>query len=37
MKKKIIFILLFISLCLMAQNVPQTIDYQGRLADSDGN
>ncbi len=30
-------ILLFISMCLWAQNVPQTIDYQGRLADSDGN
>jgi len=29
--------LLFVSLCLWAQNVPQTIDYQGRLADSDGN
>ena len=30
-------ILLFISMCLWAQNVPQTIDYKGRLADSDGN
>ncbi|MCK5051232.1 MAG: tail fiber domain-containing protein [Candidatus Cloacimonetes bacterium] len=30
-------ILFFISVCLWAQNVPQTIDYQGRLADSDGN
>ena len=37
MKKTIIIILLFISMCLWAQNVPQTIDYQGRLADSDGN
>ena len=37
MKKTFIIILLFTSLCLMAQNVPQTIDYQGRLADSDGN
>ena len=37
MKHLFIIILLFISLCLMAQNVPQTIDYQGRLADSDGN
>jgi len=37
MKKTFIIILLFASLCLMAQNVPQTIDYQGRLADSDGN
>ena len=37
MKKTFIIILLFISLCLWAQNVPQTIDYQGRLADSDGN
>ncbi len=30
-------ILLLTSMCLWAQNVPQTIDYQGRLADSDGN
>ena len=37
MKHLFIIILLFTSLCLMAQNVPQTIDYQGRLADSDGN
>jgi len=37
MKNLFIIILLFISLCLLAQNVPQTIDYQGRLADSDGN
>ena len=37
MKKTFIIILLFISMCLWAQNVPQTIDYQGRLADSDGN
>ncbi len=37
MKNLFIIILLFISLCLTAQNVPQTIDYQGRLADSDGN
>jgi len=37
MKNLFIIILLFISLCLMAQNVPQTIDYQGRLADSNGN
>ncbi|MDA3814221.1 MAG: hypothetical protein PF570_08215, partial [Candidatus Cloacimonetes bacterium] len=37
MKKTFIIILLFTSLCLWAQNVPQTIDYQGRLADSDGN
>ena len=37
MKKTFIIILLFTSLCLWTQNVPQTIDYQGRLADSDGN
>jgi len=37
MKNLFIIILLFISMCLWAQNVPQTIDYQGRLADSDGN
>ena len=37
MKKTFIIILLFTSLCLWAQNVPQTIDYQGRLADNDGN
>ena len=37
MKNLFIIILLFISLCLTAQSVPQTIDYQGRLADSDGN
>ena len=37
MKNLFIIILLFTSLCLWAQNVPQTIDYQGRLADSDGN
>jgi len=37
MKHLFLIILLFISLCLWAQNVPQTIDYQGRLADSDGN
>jgi len=37
MNKLFITILLFTSLCLWAQNVPQTIDYQGRLADSDGN
>ncbi|MCK5051230.1 MAG: tail fiber domain-containing protein [Candidatus Cloacimonetes bacterium] len=37
MKKTIIIILLFTSMCLCAQNVPQTIDYQGRFADSDGN
>jgi len=36
-KNLFITILLFISLCLWAQNVPQTIDYQGRLTDSDGN
>ncbi|MDA3813544.1 MAG: tail fiber domain-containing protein [Candidatus Cloacimonetes bacterium] len=37
MKKLFIIFLLFTSLCLWAQNVPQTIDYQVRLADSDGN
>jgi len=37
MNKLFITILLFISLCLWAQNVPQTIDYQGRLADNNGN
>jgi len=37
MKYLFIIIFLFISMCLWAQNVPQTIDYQGRLADSDGN
>ena len=37
MKKLFIIIVLFTSMCLWAQNVPQTIDYQGRLADSDGN
>jgi len=39
MKKLILFfsISFLISMCLWAQNVPQTIDYQGRLADSDGN
>ena len=37
MKNLFIVILLFISLCLTAQTVPQTIDYQGRLADSNGN
>ncbi|MEA2097437.1 MAG: hypothetical protein U9P73_12205, partial [Candidatus Cloacimonadota bacterium] len=37
MKKTFIVILLFISMYLWSQNVPQTIDYQGRLADSDGN
>ena len=37
MKKTFIIILLLSSMCLWAQNVPQTIDYQGRLADSDGN
>ena len=37
MKKLFILILFFISMCLWAQNVPQTIDYQGRLADIDGN
>jgi hypothetical protein len=37
MKNSFIIILLLTSLCLWAQNVPQTIDYQGRLADSDGN
>ena len=36
MKKKFIILLLFVSLCLWAQ-IPQTIDYQGRIADSDGN
>jgi len=36
MKNLFIIILLFTSLCLWAQ-VPQVIDYQGRLADSDGN
>ena len=37
MKNLFIIILLFISMCLWAQNVPQTIDYQGRLADNSGN
>ena len=37
MKNLFILVLLIISMCLWAQNVPQTIDYQGRLADSDGN
>ena len=37
MKNLFIIILLLTSMCLWAQNVPQTIDYQGRLADSDGN
>jgi len=37
MKNLFILFLLITSLCLWAQNVPQTIDYQGRLADSDGN
>jgi len=37
MKRLILLVLLFTSMCLWAQNVPQTIDYQGRLADSDGN
>jgi hypothetical protein len=37
MNKLFIIILLFTSMCLWAQNVPQTIDYQGRLADSSGN
>ncbi len=37
MKNLFIIILFLISMCLWAQNVPQTIDYQGRLADSDGN
>ena len=37
MKNLFIIILLFTSMCLWSQNVPQTIDYQGRLADSDGN
>ncbi len=37
MKNLFIIILLFSSLCLWAQNAPQTIDYQGRLADNDGN
>jgi len=37
MKNLFIIILLLTSLCLWTQNVPQTIDYQGRLADSDGN
>ncbi len=37
MKNLFIVTLLFTSMCLWAQNVPQTIDYQGRLADSDGN
>ncbi|MDA3813545.1 MAG: tail fiber domain-containing protein [Candidatus Cloacimonetes bacterium] len=36
MKNLFIIILLFTSLCLWA-HIPQTIDYQGRLADSDGN
>jgi len=36
LKKKFIILLSFVSLCLWAQ-VPQTIDYQGRLADNDGN
>ena len=36
MKHTFIIILLFTSLCLWVQ-VPQTIDYQGRLADNDGN
>ena len=36
MKKSFIILLLFVSLCLWAQ-IPQTIDYQGRLADSSGN
>ncbi|MDP8269403.1 MAG: tail fiber domain-containing protein [Candidatus Tenebribacter davisii] len=37
MKNLFILFLLITTLCLWAQNVPQTIDYQGRLADSDGN
>ncbi len=37
MKNLFIIFLLFTSMYLWAQNVPQTIDYQGRLADSDGN
>ena len=37
MKNLFIIILLFISICLWAQNVPHTIDYQGRLADNTGN
>jgi len=37
MNKLFIIILILISMCLWSQNVPQTIDYQGRLADSDGN
>ncbi|MDP8201672.1 MAG: tail fiber domain-containing protein [Candidatus Tenebribacter burtonii] len=36
MKNLFILFLLITTLCLWAQ-VPQTIDYQGRLADSDGN
>ncbi|MEA2097256.1 MAG: hypothetical protein U9P73_11285 [Candidatus Cloacimonadota bacterium] len=37
MKKTFIIILFLTSMCLWAQNVPQTIDYQGRLADNNGN
>ena len=37
MKNLFIIILLLTSMCLWAQSVPQTIDYQGRLADIDGN
>jgi len=37
MKNLFIIILLFTSLCIWAQNVPQIIDYQGRLADNSGN
>ena len=37
MKNLFIIILIITSMCLWAQNVPQTIDYQGRLADNSGN
>jgi len=36
MKNIFIILLLLVAMCLWAQ-IPQVIDYQGRLADSDGN